>query len=942
MIGKSDSVYQVVSGKMHLPTFALLQHSVPGQVYSSTSLIVLARDDDRKSYAPPYADSFQLDGSNLVPRRTAQILHILKLSEVDLMPKSRRTRYDGKSVNMGHEASLYKRPDDGVEIAEYPIVDMHNVFVTQETWEDPADLLVAGPSNPVQLSGIVTIKGKNHLLRFPTMTGFAVEDGDDGLTGNCNLFALGNCCWYKICSAASLFQPMFDKMNVEARIYWILRDRRGDWMNLVDQAMAEQHPYLQDHNSQAYMDALIKVGSDLEYMDQQNYQSHWRTVHELLRPECEAPSWHTGFELGAEYARYLLNHMLVDQKEFLWRSSWSFKQLGKRDVNARTDVYKAHDIALPTISLRSIRASESTPQQSSENISKDSDIHHSADLVPGNSLPIEPECVDPGVSPSNLPINASGTETIQEVANERKISQATTSRKRKRESASPRVSTTSEKADKSRGWNDFERLNRPLVRQQNPNMSKKGINKLLGRMFQQSKPTSEIPDEESKKPGAKRTRQTGLAEETQEGCPSQLTSTQSAAIIGIHSQIPVERYSDKNRSKRPFAQIAGRNIKQAALALETLQTLLYEPEVTDLSIKDMIHVWMRDYGERLEKVIALITCNVKDFLEGLSATDTSESPDRHGAVSVDNVWRSMTIYDQLYKLYKISDQDSDLMALIDWKSENIFHALGQTEGIWYAKDEGLLKKRLNDSHPTTVPGATTASEFGENLVKFEDETSNLEDHQSAAKKGQPSLRPAKKSGITLVLRNGLKSESEIPSTPRKTWRPSSMSPQVVSESGQPTSITVCSNGDSDAESDDGVCINTAWQKGPQSASQARSSDKVKRSSDKVNHSVPAPKLDAFTRFKVIRGPEIRANNAGIWRCRIANCFYFRDEAETSESQEAILDHYDMHADAMQERQEVVGEMTDAQKAGMSALRRKLEQEAVMWRKAMENDAFIVG
>ena len=736
------------------------------------------------------------------------------------------------------ENQLYKRPHHKVAIADYPIVDMHEVYVARDDWDEVADLLMAHPSNPLKLKGIVFEKGQHYELTFEIMTGFSVEDGDQGLDGDCKLFALGNCRWYKICSPGIGFEDMLTAMRLESRIYWILRDKRGDWFNSVDQEMADRYPAVDEAvDYDIYQDLIHEVGQEYEAIDERNYYDYFRAVDFYLnkRSDPSEAKWQIGLAAATPYIPYLLHHMLVD-KDLLWEDSFFFAELGRINTKARNELYMRHGREIPLAKTRS------------------------------RNREVEPDC------PANtLPIVK----------------------------AEPREAKLEAQVEAARPTSKRKRLSSDSVDAAIPQKAK---------AIERSSASEMQP--KSKK--AKRTRSTEpdiVALETASAQPQRNVKATSRRV-----------YSWAH--KAPFAQVTGRNQRQVSVLVKVLMLMLYDEEVSDLNLHDLVYVLKRDWNVDQEKACALVYCYAGSLLQELSRTDRRDPSQRPELTATenpnaDNVWRSTTLYDQLFKIYKILDQDSNLLSEIDLSSQHIFHRLECDQGIWKVR-----KSEQSNGTFLTPKSKTVPSDIGldhldsDNTSGEHDKPQGGHDHHRAASKGRSSLRPAAKTGAPSYIRNGAGPKPAKSMTPTKLTKQLSSTFSEDSRSSRASSIT-------GLQTDSGSPTKAT----PSLSGFARNNNNI--------IAKPAPKILRPPQFKMVKHLETAGNNANIWRCPIDRCYYFQDSCSTEESQRLIVQHYDEHADEMFERISMIDEASAKTGISTTALTRKLAKEAELWRELMK-------
>lgn len=898
--------------------------------------------------------------------------------------KHARVNYNGTQVRDVEEEQLYAMPKADVDIADYPVVDMYEVYVSQGDYTEPAaNLLLAHPLRPVCLMGVVMrSSNRKYLLKFPVVSGFSLEDGPQGLSGNCNIYALGNCCWYRICSPSTGFRTMLGTMHLEARLYWILRDLRGNWMNTVDAAVSARFPALKE-NTPKHDQAVQQVVLELEPKDDQNYRNYWVAVDQMIN---ERGFWTNGWKLGKEHQRYLLHHMIVDAKELYWTSSKIFKDLGEAHKGTRKEVFELHKLAIPGPRHSSSRASDvnnssrilttepNVDKPVIDSVSKRSkdkgpDVVHARRIVAENAELVA-ESINPASRCSAGEASIEG-DTLQvvskvpdvvpykqdsDIVSKKEDDSLTETKKRKRKRStsreeSPRRTKVVDvidlelpslpvKVDKTRGWNDFERSHREELAAQHPHLSKKSINKKLGRLYHMSKSAELTESESSDGPRSKRARV--VSEVPNSG------GVQTPFPWGnLRSNLRRERNSHLGRSRRPFAQIDGR-LSQAVITVQILQSLLYEEDIYDLCIADMIHVWRRDFDERTEKVAALVINYAKPLVQALSATDRRDPSERYRREQVmpENIWRSTTLYEQLFRLFQISDQDCDLNTLIDWESEDIFNALEVRDGIWFAKDEEKFRSMLSSKARKRVSTIVVKSEDESSL--FGDDTKSdvnmsvmeSEVDPGSARKGKPSLRPAAITNTSKYFRNGAGPlVPKVSNSNLRVTKPALQHEEDHDDSGSTLRAK--------QEEEDSIFSDAAPEQGRWTTSHQFTQPVADPISQLKRHTLPQCSNSMMTserplHMKVVRLRRTTGNNAGIWRCKMANCYFFQDDADTLESQKVINEHFSAHADATLEALDLLGDPTTLTGASTAALLKKLERNAQDWTDEMKNDVILLG
>ncbi|CCG82075.1 protein of unknown function [Taphrina deformans PYCC 5710] len=817
-------------------------------------------------------------------------------------PSFHYKEYNGSKVKVVQEEQLFDLPGPELDIAEYDIVDMWQVSVLRKFSKSPADLLQAHHTRPVRVHGLVSAHGEEWLLQFPVVSGYSVEDGDDGLDGNCKLFALGNCRWYRIRSASEMFKPMLDAMHAEARVYWALRDVRGTWMNNVDTIMETEHPDLTEGTAD-WTRTQEQVAQRLEQRDDQSLSSYWRVIHGSQNPKPSRRSAAAGEQIGRAASRYLLQHMITDQASFLWRSSRIFAELGAGNRKMRDELYAMYNIPIP----REI-------------------VDSSAVVVPEKHAIGEPFKTEQDGSTDHPFGEASTLTHMQDVP------AVQMSKKRKRSLSKEHGTPITDiqngaefesSRDKSRGWNEFEKVQRPILAQKHPTLSKKSLHKKLGRLYQESK-TVYITSEDEENDEI----QTSSPHEIDhllrfKNEPADLVSVPWSNIKG--TQI-INRASDFRR-RNPFSQIVGSNRKQSTLTLETLQSLLYEEDVDDLCMADMIYVWYRDFGEPPEKVAAIVISFAEDLLLGFSMTDRRHPSARQRGEPVlpENIWRATTLYDQIYKIHKIDGQNSDLLHFINWQAQDIFCTLELREGSWYAKNpelphsvefRDLQRRRSGAAHNSNVV-----------MIGSDGDTEIAFDSSVAAQKGTSSLRPRSMMDISRFIRNGAGPKRETSPKihkPKKTRSESIRHAEVEPTRDEHGSVTNIG----------AVVGESRWTTSEQFSQSIPDPVSQLRRHDNYN------KGNIFSKLVIKRSPKTLGNNADIWRCRMPSCYFFQDNVHSIESQQAITEHYNAHADAALEGLDLLGEAEYGERT--TALLHKLEAEAHLWTQAMNNDKLLLG
>lgn len=312
----------------------------------------------------------------------------------------------------------------------------------------------------------------------------------------------------------------------------------------------------------------------------------------------------------------------------------------------------------------------------------------------------------------------------------------------------------------------------------------------------------------------------------------------------------------------------------------------------------------------------------------------------------ENIWRSTTLYEQLFRLFQISDQDCDLNTLIDWESEDIFNALEVRDGIWFAKDEEKFRSMLSSKARKRVSTIVVKSEDESSL--FGDDTKSdvnmsvmeSEVDPGSARKGKPSLRPAAITNTAKYFRNG--AGPLVPKVSNSNLRVTKPALQHEEDHDDP-GFTLRAK----QEEEDLIFSDAAPEQGRWTTSHQFTHPVADPISQLKRHTLPQCSNSMMTserplHMKVVRLRRTTGNNAGIWRCKMTNCYFFQDDADTLESQKVINEHFSAHADATLEALDLLGDPTTLTGASTAALLKKLERNAQDWTDEMKNDVILLG
>ncbi|BFZ54088.1 hypothetical protein PYCC9005_001120 [Savitreella phatthalungensis] len=251
--------------------------------------------------------------------------------------------------------------------ADWPIHDVHEVFIRRDKRhprycaerdnDKPVDALSDCSLNaPVEMVCRVVGKGRHandtadDYIIVEDIRNWAVEDaecaeGADPLDYNCRLYLLGSRCWYKLETAAAGFEETLQQMHLEARVYWIMRSVREQF---IEAALAEYYPDENEEIPQSRRISIIEAATYKASRTSCKAQTmpYWVAIKEKLAPAMHGLAvLNNGADFADAFARYILTHMLYEDTVLRWSKTVIFSALVYRHNQIFSQIWadQAHD-----------------------------------------------------------------------------------------------------------------------------------------------------------------------------------------------------------------------------------------------------------------------------------------------------------------------------------------------------------------------------------------------------------------------------------------------------------------------------------------------------------------------------------------------------------------------------------------------------------------------